>query len=150
MFEILELPVESMKNFMELYSEHGLEVPFNYGGGEVPVELDIDYYVSLEHEGYLTCIVATLDEAVIGYIILVAVPLPHHRGKLLGMTDAFYVLPEHRKSGVFKLLVEYAEKRCAEVGILGPALGVNASFPDAGAVAKALGYNELETYYIKG
>ena len=55
MLEIKELPVNSMKEFMSLYSEHGIEVPF--ASGNLPVEIDVDFYEVMEKEGYLKCIV---------------------------------------------------------------------------------------------
>lgn len=150
MVTIKELPVQTMKDFMQVYEEHGNEVPFMVRGEEIPVELDVEAYQSLEDSGYLTCIVAEVDGNIAGYIVVIAFQPTHHKGKLLGITDAFYVLPEYRNTGVFKQLVDYAETRCREAGILTLLLGVNHSFPDAGVVAAKMGYNEFETYYIKG
>lgn len=150
MVTIKELPVQTMKDFMQVYEQHGNEVPFMVRGEEIPVELDIDSYQALEDSGYLTCIVAEVDGNIAGYLVVIAYQPTHHKGKLLAVTDAFYVLPEYRNTGVFKQLVDYAEKRCEDAGIVALLLGVNQSFPDAGVVASKMGYNPFETYFIKG
>lgn len=150
MITIKELPVQEMRDFMQVYEQHAAEVPFMIDGTEIPVELDIDAYQAMEDSGYLTCVVAEDEGKIAGYLVVIAYQPTHHKGKLLGITDAFYVLPEYRNAGVFKQLVEYADNRCKQAGILTLLLGVNQSFPDAGVVASKMGYNQFETYYIKG
>lgn len=147
MLEIKELPVNSMKEFMSLYSEHGIEVPF--ASGNLPVEIDVDFYEVMEKEGYLKCVVGFVDGEVAGYLILIASPLSHHKGHFAVTTDAFYVKPEYRGNGVFSALVQYAEDLCKLLGMSAIMLEVNENFPGAAEVAASLGYTRQEIRYGK-
>ena len=72
MIKIRELPVQEMKDFMQTYEQHAVEVPFMIDGEEIPVELDVDAYQAMEDAGYLTCIVAEDDGKLAGYLVVIA------------------------------------------------------------------------------
>ena len=146
---IKELPVKEMKKYMSIFSNHGKEVP--YVSGSLPVELDVNLYASLEEEGLLSIIVAFTDDGdLAGYMVLIATQLTHHKGKWAAMTDAFYVVPEYRGSGVFKLLVSYAEDLCRRNHISTLFLTVNSNFKDAAkAVESVEVYTESCVMYAK-
>ncbi len=127
-------------------NDHYDEVPM--GSRRFELDIDFDLYYQLEESGHLK-VYLMKDEAMhyAGYLVVVATPLPHHKGKLLAITDSFYILPAYRRSGAMKSLITHAKADLEAHGIDQFNITANANFKGADAMAKALGMVELETTY---
>lgn len=135
-----------LDNHMSMIHDHYDEVPM----GSRRFELDLDYelYYTLEEAGNLKIyMVGDETTPAIGYMIIMATPLPHHKGKMAAITDCFYIVPEYRRSGAMHTLVDAVKKDLSLVGIDQFNITANVNFKGAEAMAKALGMVELETTY---
>jgi len=60
------------------------------------------------------------------------------------------VLPEHRRRGIAKMLIDYVEKKALEMGFTTVKLGVRTSLPQNQAYYERLGYEKVEEKYHPG
>lgn len=111
------------------------------------LDLDFQAYYDLEKAGSTIAFTARTDEGkLIGYCIFLLYSHLHHRTKLVASQDVIYVDPAYRTCGL--KLLRYTETELK-------ALGVNYILQSApkisrlGKVLERLGYEELETLYIR-
>jgi GNAT superfamily N-acetyltransferase len=118
---------EVMRLINNLPEDHWDEVPF----GSFQLELDLvdEVYEYSEQSGYARFYVSMIDTTCVGYMILLASEMLHHRGVIQATTDCFYVAPEYRESSVFKELLEYVENDLRAEGIRFLTVGLNPNFP---------------------
>lgn len=106
---------EAYNSMHQAMQDHWDEVPFGTFG--LDFNLDTDAYQLADREEYLRCYLMYHENAPIAYVSIMAAPMYKHKGMLSATTDAYYVAPEYRKSGVFGKLIEFVEKDLAEFGI---------------------------------
>lgn len=133
---------EFMAQVGHMFTAHYDEVP--NGTRKLELDVDEDLYHLLEQEGYLRCFVADVEDVAAGYMIVVASPLPHHKGHYATSTDSFYVMPEFRSMGVMRKLLSYAKDDFLKLGIKQFNVVVNTNFLGAEDMMKAMGMIELE------
>lgn len=77
---------------------------------EVDLDPAKDMYRLLSDQGNLWIAVARELNEVVGYVVLLKQPHLHHQTINLGAVDIFYVVPEHRSTGVAVKLLDFIEK----------------------------------------
>lgn len=108
-------------------ASHLEEVPF----GNFQLELDLcdEVYVSSEQAGYCRCYVVYVDSAYAGYMVVMSTEMLHHRDQLQAVTDVFYIKPEYRSSGAFKVLLKQVEDDLKANNIRFLTVGINPNMP---------------------
>jgi len=145
---IVRISVDTfVRDFYEMSKQHYDEVPFH--NHEREYNLDVDLYRALEEEGYVIVFAAYVEDVPVGYVAVVANPSLHHKGYVDAVVDSFFVLPEYRRLGIMKLLIEKCFQECMSCGLESVRIGINVNFPEAEGLVVALGMDKLETYYIK-
>jgi hypothetical protein len=85
---------------------------------EIPLQCDRDRYAAIEKAGALLLITARVDGKLIGYFVAFLFPHLHYKDAgLWGMTDMYFVLPEHRKGAGLKLFLAF-ERECRARGVM--------------------------------
>lgn len=128
---------------------HWEEVPF--GNFDMELELDHAAYLVAEAEGYARFYLVHDDsDKAIAYMSVFANQMIQHKGQVQAVTDAFYVAPDYRKSGVFGKLVEFVEQDLKACGIRFFSLGHNPN--TKGRVEEYIenmGYQKTEVIFTK-
>lgn len=78
---------------------------------------DFETYALLEREGKLAMFTARLGGDLCGYVCFTIGNHLHYRNTIMANNDLFYVSPSHRKHGVGRELLRFAEKSLKELGI---------------------------------
>jgi GNAT superfamily N-acetyltransferase len=84
---------------------------------DAALNIDVEQHLEMERTGFLKAIGAFDEDNLVGYLVVVTVPVQHISGEYELLTNTFYVDPEYRNSGVFKSLLGYAEGLCRRYGI---------------------------------
>jgi hypothetical protein len=105
---------------------------------------DMTTYLRMEANGQVLLTTARLNGTIIGYVTTFLLPNPHYR-VLQAYGDLYYVHPKHRNGTGMKLL-RFAEDLARKKGAV---VASNYSKPDGDALFERMGYNRLETVYVK-
>lgn len=139
---------EAYNSMHQAMQDHWDEVPFGTFG--LDFNLDTDAYQLVEHEGYAKYYLVYQEDVAIAYMSVMAAPMYKHKGRLSATTDAYYVAPEYRKSGVFGKLIEFVEKDLAEFGIEFFNIGHNPMYKGkTEEFLEHVGYQRTEVIYTK-
>lgn len=148
---ITRMPVgQAIETMKELTEDHWKEVPF--GEYQLELDLDTDTYVAMESGGHCTCLIASIGGTPVGYLLLLAGVMLHHKGLYQVTSDSFYVAPEYRAKGVFPALLKEAEELCASEGLQFLSMGLNPQFKENSELEryiKSQGYCLTELTYTK-
>lgn len=145
--KIISLPfAEALSLGQGLTESHYMEVP--YASDKIPFKLDIDAYLALEANGSLKVYVAMEGQELVGYMLIIAAPMPHHKGYWSAQTDSFYVRPDRRKRGILELLVAQVVEDCKEHGISSFHFVTNNNFTAAEEVAERIGALPAERSFV--
>jgi len=128
---------------------HWDEVPL--GNFDLELDLDTEKYMEAEEAGY-ACYYLVRDDSgqAIAYMSVFASPMCQHKGLMSAVTDAFYVAPEHRDSGVFAELLEFVEKDLTSCGIDYFTVVHNPRYKGRTALfLEHIGYCKTEVLYTK-
>lgn len=137
-----------INNQQSMVQAHYTEVPF--ADAELPLDIHWEAYQELQDRDLLLIYTAEDAGMTVGYIVVIASPMLHHKGHMLAYTDSFFVHPAFRGKGVIKLLVDAVVQACKAGGVYSLHLITNANFPDAERVAKEMGMMEIEkTFALK-
>lgn len=104
-------------------------------------------YRALHEAGVLHIFGAWMDDALVGFIFVLAAPLPHY-SIIMAVSESFFVAKAHRGTGAGIKLLRAAEAKAAEIG--SPGLLVSA--PYAGRLFEVLprcGYAEVGRTFFK-
>lgn len=149
--DIERMPVgQAIETMKELTQDHWKEVPF--GNYQLELDLDTDTYVAMESGGHCTCLIASIEGVNVGYLLLLAGVMLHHKGLYQVTSDSFYVAPEYRAQGVFPALLAKAEELCAAEGLPFLSMGLNPQFKENAELEqyiKSVGYSLTELTYTK-
>lgn len=128
---------------------HWDEVPF--GDFTMDLELDHEMYLLAEEAGYANYYLVYDDEdKAIAYMSVFAAKMSKHKGKLSATTDAFYVNPVYRKSGVFGKLLKFVEQDLKAYGIDYFTVGHNPNYKGkTEQYLSYVGYCKTEIMYTK-
>jgi GNAT superfamily N-acetyltransferase len=85
---------------------------------EIQMVPDRERYAALEAARALLLITARVDEKLVGYFVAFLFPHMHYKGAgVWGLTDMYFVLPEHRKGAGLKLFLAF-ERECRARGVV--------------------------------
>lgn len=77
---------------------------------EMPLDVDWEGYRKQEHLGFLRVLSARVEGRLIGYNAFLVMPGHlHYKTTPHAMSDAIYVMPDHRRSGAGPMLIAKAE-----------------------------------------
>lgn len=131
-------------NWAALLDEYGAESAMDGLGAQ---NMQLDTYRAMEASGVLYMVGAWVNDELAGFISALISPLPHY-GKLICISESFFVAPAHRKSGAGTLLRREIECIGEENG----AVGVLMTAPKGGRLAKVLplcGYRHTNDVFFK-
>ncbi len=129
--------------------DHWDEVPF--GPFDMDLELDHASYLLAEEQDYARFYLVYDDsDKAIAYMSVFANEMIQHKGTIQAVTDAFYVAPDYRKSGVFGKLVEFVEQDLKAYGIRFFTIGTNPMYKGkTEQYLDHIGYCKTEVLYTK-
>jgi GNAT superfamily N-acetyltransferase len=136
--------LSAVPEFPALAAEYAAESAID---GLPPPSAKIETYRRLESAGMLHAFAARLDDALVGFITVLAPVLPHY-GVPVAVSESFFVAKAHRGSGAGLRLLRAAEDKAHALG--SPGLLVSAPF--AGNLFKVLprvGYVETNRVFFK-
>ena len=136
--------IEASPDFPALADEYAAETLLD---GMPPPTARWPTYHTLEDAGLLSVFAAKEGEALLGFISVLATPLPRY-AEPVAMCESFFVAKAYRRSGAGLRLLRAAERKAREIGSRG--LTVNA--PYAGRlfeVLPRLGYGEAARVFFK-
>lgn len=105
-------------------------------------------YYQLEALGVLRAFGAFVDDLPVGFITVLSTTMPHY-GVYLSVSESFFVMKAHRKTGAGLRLLRMAEDCARDIG----APGLLVSAPYGGVLADVLphtGYAPSNTVFFKG
>lgn len=136
--------ISTAAEFPALAAEYAAESAID---GLPPPAAKMETYRQLERAGMLHAFSARLDDALIGFITVLAPILPHY-GVPVAVSESFFVAKTHRGTGAGLRLLRAAEDKARALG--SPGLLVSAPFE--GALLKVLpriGYVETNRVFFK-
>lgn len=136
--------VEAAAEWPALIAEYAAEAGTE---GMPPPTGKMETYRALNAAGVLHIFGAWLDEALVGFIFVLAAPLPHY-SVITAVSESFFVAKVHRGTGAGIKLLRAAEAKAAEIG--SPGLLVSA--PYGGKLFEVLprsGYVETSRVFFK-
>lgn len=136
--------LEAADTFDALLAEYAAESSVR---GMPPPAAKMETYRHLESVGMLHVISATHEGELIGFITVLASPLPHY-GAVVAVSESFFVAKAHRKTGAGLRLLREAEGRGRALG--SPGLFVSAPFGgDLFQVLPRVGYAETNRVFFR-
>ncbi len=140
---------QAHKEMSEAMKAHWEEVPF--GPYHMPLNLNHEAYVRFEREGYARFYLVHDDSGkAIAYMSVFANDMIQHKGEIQAITDAFYVAPDYRKSGVFGKLLKFVEQDLKDSGIRFFSVGSNPMYKGkTEQFLEHVGYCKTEVVFTK-
>jgi GNAT superfamily N-acetyltransferase len=136
--------IATAPQFAALAAEYAAESAID---GLPPPAAKMDTYRQLERAGMLHAFAARCDDALVGFMTVLAPVLPHY-GVPVAVSESFFVASAHRGSGAGLRLLRAAEDKARALG--SPGLLVSAPFE--GALFKVLprvGYVETNRVFFR-
>lgn len=136
--------IESSPDLDALLAEYAAESANDEIG---PVSPQLATYRVMEASGIFHAFAARRGDKLIGFLFLLVPTLPHF-GKVVGVTESFFVAAAHRKSGAGTQLRLAAEEAAQAAG----AVGILMSAPSGGRLAQVMprvGYRETNRTFFK-
>lgn len=136
--------IEASPDFAALADEYAAETLLD---GMPPPTARWPQYHALEDAGLLTAFAAREGEALLGFISVLATPLPRY-AEPVAMCESFFVAKAYRRTGAGLRLLRAAEQKAREIG----SRGLIVSAPYAGRlfeVLPRLGYGEAARVFFK-
>ena len=131
---------------LPLLSKHWEEIAINRD--KIPLDIDMDRYAALEEAGALHIVTAREDGELIGYHVAIVSPHLHYKSTLHGITDVYFIRPEHRKGFTGIRLFKRVEEEMRKLGVRKLFTGTKLHL-DMGKVFERLGYSPTERLYTK-
>lgn len=138
--------LECAPNIQDILAEYAAESSPPIRGLPRPLA-KVDTYKHLESINAIHIMGAFFDDLLIGYIIILAPIMPHYSIRI-AVSESFFVLKEHRKTGAGLKLLHAAEIWAKEQG----ACGILVSSPLGGDLAEVLpkvGYTETNRVFFR-
>lgn len=135
---------EGAAGVVDLMAEYAAEASITDIGPPAPV---FPAYRAMEASGLFQAFGAYCDGQLVGFLFLLTPTLPHF-GKLVGVTESYFVGAAYRKTGAGTQLRSLAEDAARAAG----AVGILMSAPVGGPLAQVLprvGYRETNRTFFK-
>lgn len=129
-----------------LWFKHWEEVAVNRD--TIKLDPDFDSYDTMARNGMLHIVVARKEGVVIGYHFSIVKAHLHYKTSLSGLTDIYYIAPEHRSGRTPLRMFQHVEKTLKARGVQKLFTGTKLSL-DAGPLFEFMGWTETERLYIK-
>lgn len=94
---------------------------------------DENLYLTLERSGAMHVLIAKVEDALVGFLVLLVSRNPHYSTKL-AIAESFFVAADRRKTGAGRALIAAAKRLGRDLG----AAGFFVSAPLGGKLAKVL------------
>jgi GNAT superfamily N-acetyltransferase len=106
---------ESIPDLKLLHAAHYAETEVHYKKHQVDV--NYPHYIACEKRGTMFCFGATVIETrqLVAYLFMYLSPSAHD-SSMVATADMFYLLPEHRGSGIARRLLQVAQTQLKELG----------------------------------
>src|SRR5437868_2346916 len=137
--------IEASPELTALLAEYAAESANDEIG---PASPQIGTYRTMEASGLFHTFAAMVDGRLVGFMFLLVPVLPHF-GRMVGVTESYFVAAAYRKTGAGLRLLQAAEKTAREAG----AVGVLVSAPVGGILERVMpgvGYRETNRVFFKG
>lgn len=131
---------------LPLLHRHWEEIALNHA--EVPLDIDHERYDALDESDALHIVTVRQDSDLIGYHVAIVSSHLHYKSTLHGITDVFFLAPEHRKGLTGVRLFKRVEEEMRALGVkkLFTATKVHL---DMSPIFERLGFNRVEYLYAK-
>lgn len=129
-----------------IWQQHWEEVAMHRDA--VPLDPDLDAYLSMERAGMLHIVAARSEGKLIGYHISIVKPHLHYRTTLHAHTDVYFVCPEFRQGMTGVKLFKEVERTLKARGVIKMITGTKLSL-DMGRIFERLGWEETERTFTK-
>lgn len=116
-FEIQRIVIEdSVADIRPLHDAHYLETEKAYKHHQCKV--NYDHMIACERAGTMVCFGARLADTqrLVAYLFVYVSPSAHD-SSLNAVEDAYFIVPEHRATGLARRLLKYSEQRLKELGV---------------------------------
>lgn len=116
-FEIQRILIaDSVEEVRPLHAAHYAETETKYKKHQVAVKYD--HYVACEKAGTLQVFGARLaaTQQLVAYLFVYVSPSAHD-SSMVATEDMYFILPEHRGSGLARRLLQYSKARLKELGV---------------------------------
>lgn len=138
------IELEAAPSFPDLLAEYAAESAIE---GMPPPAARMETYRALHDAGVLHVLAAWVDGVLAGFITVLAAPLPHY-GRIVAVSESFFVARAHRSTGAGLKLLHAAEDKARELG--SPGLLVSAPYEgDLFRVLPRIGYAETNRVFFK-
>jgi hypothetical protein len=134
------------REMLPLLVKHWKEIALNHA--DVPLDIDHEKYDALDKSGALHIVTVRQDGELIGYHVAIISGHLHYKSTLHGITDVFWVSPEHRKGFTGIRLFKQVEKEMAALGVRKLFTGTKVHL-DMSKLFERLGYKRVEFLYAK-
>lgn len=142
--------VERWKHLREemlpLLVRHWREVALNHA--DVPLDIDEARYAELDESGALHIVTARRGGQLIGYHVAIVSPHLHYASTLHGITDVYWIAPEHRVGRTALRLFQTVERELKARGVRKLFTATKLHL-DQGPLFEFLGYRPVERLYAK-
>jgi GNAT superfamily N-acetyltransferase len=136
--------LEAAPSFLDLLAEYAAESAIE---GLPTPSAKMETYHHLERSGFLHVLAAWAGDTLVGFITVLAAPLPHY-GRTVAVSESFFVAVKHRGTGAGLKLLRAAEELAAKLG--SPGLLVSAPYEgDLFKVLPRVGYAETNRVFFK-
>jgi L-amino acid N-acyltransferase YncA len=129
-----------------LWEDHWLEIAHDHEA--VPLDVDHNQYVALDHAGHLHIVTARDHGILVGYHLSIVKPHLHYRSTLHAFVDVYYLAKEYRQGLVGYKLFQIAERTLRELGVRKILSGTK-MHKDMSRLFERLGYAETERLWTK-
>jgi GNAT superfamily N-acetyltransferase len=136
--------IEASPDLETLLAEYAAESANDEIG---PASPQLHTYRAMEGAGLLQTFAAYRSDRLIGFLLLLVPTLPHF-GKVVGVTESYFVAAAHRKCGAGTKLRVAAEEAARAAG----AVGILFSAPTGGQLEQVMphvGYRETNRTFFK-
>lgn len=116
---------------------------------DIPFSPDLDVYEDMENAGRLRCYTARDDGTILGYLAFFVGFNPHYSTSFQAVNDIVYVDQAHRRGGLGRWLVEYAEEALKKEKVELITFHAKIVHPALQALLVSMGYPMTETVHSK-
>ena len=117
---------------------------------DVPLDPDWSWYDQMEAKQGLVIYTARLDGDLVGYALFVGRnPHPHYKSAFWAMNDIIRISPDHRRKGIGRGLLDYAEADLKRRGVNFIQIRTKQKHPELAMMLEARGYEPDEVNYSR-
>lgn len=116
---------------------------------DIPLAPSRETYDELENAGRLRCYVARKAGAIVGYAAFFVSFNAHYATSWQAVNDVIYVAPEHRREGLGRWLVEFAEGSLRPEGVDTITFHAKLAHPELSKMLEDMGYPATEVLHTK-